>query len=162
MNEFPIANLATPKVEMGRAMLLAGLGKRYTFETSKDIPALWLKFQTHSGKIPKQVRAKGVTYGVCYAMSKDGFDYLAGVEVSDVSGLSQMFAKLSIPAQRYLVFTHREHISTMKSVTMTIWKDFLPKSEFKPAEAPYFERYGEDFDGRTGNGGFQIWIPIKG
>src|SRR5580658_3272364 len=118
MNDFPIADLAPPKVEKGKPMLVAGLGKHYTFETSKDIPALWQKFQTHLGKVPKQVRAKGVTYGVCHNMGKDGFDYIAAVEVSDFSGLSAMFARLSIPAQRYLVFTHREHISTMKSVTM--------------------------------------------
>jgi predicted transcriptional regulator YdeE len=30
------------------------------------------------------------------------------------------------------------------------------------AEAPEFERYGETIDGMTGNGGAEIWIPIKG
>jgi AraC family transcriptional regulator len=29
------------------------------------------------------------------------------------------------------------------------------------AEAPEFERYGAEFDARSGNGGFEIWIPIK-
>ncbi len=29
------------------------------------------------------------------------------------------------------------------------------------ADAPDFERYGEEFDPRTGTGGVEIWIPIK-
>jgi len=28
------------------------------------------------------------------------------------------------------------------------------------AEVPEFERYGEEFDSRTGTGGLEIWIPI--
>jgi len=162
MDDTLIENLTPPNIEMGRALLIAGLGKHYTFETSTTIPALWQKFQNYLGKIPKQVPAKGVTYGVCHNMGKDGFDYIAGVEVSDFSGLSPAFARLSIPAQRYAVFTHKEHISTMRAVTMTIWKKWLPESKYKAANAPNFERYGQEFDGRTGNGGFQIWIPIEG
>ena len=38
--------------------------------------------------VPGQVRAGGVTFGVCYNMDDDGsFDYLAGVEVSGFSDL---------------------------------------------------------------------------
>jgi len=29
------------------------------------------------------------------------------------------------------------------------------------ADAPTFERYDETFDPLTGNGGFEIWVPIK-
>ena len=34
--------------------------------------------------------------------------------------------------------------------------------EFTAADAPSFERYGKKFDPRTGNGGFEIWLPVKG
>jgi AraC family transcriptional regulator len=44
---------------------------------------------------------------------------------------------------------------------MTIWTKSLPESGYEAVDAPYFEYYGEEFDGRTGMGGFQIWIPIK-
>jgi AraC family transcriptional regulator len=37
----------------------------------------------------------------------------------------------------------------------------LPGSGHIPADAPVFERYDERFDGRTGMGGFEIWVPIK-
>jgi AraC family transcriptional regulator len=29
------------------------------------------------------------------------------------------------------------------------------------ADAPNFERYDEKFDGATGNGGLEIWVPVK-
>jgi hypothetical protein len=29
------------------------------------------------------------------------------------------------------------------------------------ADAPNFERYGESFDPVTGNGGLEIWVPVK-
>ena len=89
------------------------------------------------------------------------FDYLAGVEVSGFSDLPAEFARLRIPAQRYAIFTHHEHVSTMHSVAMTIWTKWLPESGYEAVDAPYLEYYGEEFDGRTGMGGYQIWIPIK-
>jgi len=37
----------------------------------------------------------------------------------------------------------------------------LPASGLKAADAPNFERYGETFDPATGNGGFEIWVPVR-
>lgn len=37
----------------------------------------------------------------------------------------------------------------------------LPASGLKAADAPDFERYDETVDPLTGNGGFEIWIPVK-
>lgn len=161
MDESLIAELAPPAFEDGKLLLVAGLGQRYTFESSRNIPALWQRLGPHLGHVPGQVRTKGVTFGVCYNMDGGGFDYLAGVEVSDFSALPADFTRLRIPPQRYAVFTHRDHISTIRAVTMTIWSRWLPESGYEVADAPNFERYGEEFDGRTGMGGFQIWIPIK-
>ena len=44
---------------------------------------------------------------------------------------------------------------------MTIWGKYLPESGHEVADAPNFERYGPEFDPRTGNGGLEVWIPIK-
>jgi AraC family transcriptional regulator len=46
--------------------------------------------------------------------------YLAGVEVSGFSDLPAEFARLRIPARRYAIFAHREHVSTMREVSMAI------------------------------------------
>ncbi len=50
-----------------------------------------------------------VAYGVCCNGDDAGnFDYIAGVEVADFSDLPREFARVRIPAQNYVVFTHSE------------------------------------------------------
>ena len=162
MDDGLITTLAPPRFEQGRLLLIAGLGGKYSLDTHQNIPALWQRLQHHLGNVSGQVRARGATFGVCYNMDDDGnFDYLAGVEVSGFTDLPAEFARLRIPAQRYAIFTHREHVSTIHNVGMTIWTKWLPESGYEAVDAPYLEYYGEEFDGRTGMGGFQIWIPIK-
>jgi AraC family transcriptional regulator len=70
-------------------------------------------------------------------------------------------SRVRIAAQRYAVFTHAEHISTIRRTIKTIWNKWLPESDHQLADAPNFERYGEAFDPRTGLGGLEIWIPIR-
>jgi AraC family transcriptional regulator len=56
-----------------------------------------------------------VAYGVCTNGDDAGnFDYIAGVEVSDFSDLPRDFFRVRIPEQRYAVFTHRDHVSTIR------------------------------------------------
>ena len=103
-----------------------------------------------------------VAYGVCCNGDDAGnFDYIAGVEVSDFSDLPRPFSRVRIPEQRYAVFTHRDHISTIRHAINTIWNHWLPASGLKVADAPTFERYDEHFDPITGNGGFEIWVPVR-
>jgi AraC family transcriptional regulator len=70
-------------------------------------------------------------------------------------------ARLRVAPQRYAVFRHREHISGIRRTMNTIWSKWLPESGHEVADAPDFERYGEEFEPDTGNGGLEIWVPIK-
>jgi AraC family transcriptional regulator len=153
-------NLQTPRFETGKPLLVAGLGERYNFESGAAIPGQWSRFQQAVPNIPGRVGQ--VFYGVCCNGDDAGnFDYIAGVEVSDFSDLPREFAKVRIPEQRYAVFTHKDHISTIRRTITTIWNQWLPASGLKAADAPNFERYGENFDPVTGNGGLEIWVPVK-
>jgi len=71
------------------------------------------------------------------------------------------WSRVRIPEQKYEVFSQRDHISTIRSTRNTIWNAWLLNSEYKVADAPDVERYGEDFNPATGMGGFEIWVPIK-
>jgi AraC family transcriptional regulator len=163
MDDGLITTLAPPRIEQRGLLLIAGLGGNYSSDTRQNIPALWQRLQPHLGHVLGQVFAGGGgkggrTFGVSYNIDDDcNFDYLAGVEVSGFSGLPAEFARLRIPPQRYAVFTHREHVSTMHDVVTTIWTKWLPESGYEAVDA----HYGEEFDGRTGMGGYQIWIPVK-
>jgi len=164
MKKSPAVQLEAPRIESGKALRIAGLKEHYTSETMKNIPELWLRFGPRLGNIPGQVGR--VAYGLCFnALSPDGIDYLAGVEVSGSSGLPGDLSVVTIPAQKYAVFAHREHVSNLRETLDAIDK-WLPGSGFEAAsgsaETPsFFERYSEEFDPRTGMGGMEVWIPIK-
>ncbi len=76
--------------------------------------------------------------------------------------LDRSWTRLRIPEQRYAVFTHRGHVSTIRRTHNTIWTTWLPQSGHDVADAPHFERYGDDFDGQAGVGGIEVWLPIGG
>jgi AraC family transcriptional regulator len=93
------------------------------------------------------------------------FRYLSGVEVSESSALPEQFSRVHIPAQRYVIFPHREHVSRLRYTVNTIWSTWFPESSHKAAHATagapdFFERYGEDFDPQVGMGDVEVWIPL--
>ena len=160
MDETMLTKIEPVRFENAKPMLIAGLGQRYTCESSKNIPAQWQRFAPHIGHIPHEVGE--IAYGVCSNPDDEGnFDYLCGVEVGVFAGLPKDFAKLRLAAQRYAVFAHRDHISTIRRTVNAIWNKWLPESTYEAANAPNFERYGPEFDPRSGNGGLEVWIPVK-
>src|SRR5260370_22372866 len=142
-------------------MLITGILGHFSDTTWEGIPAQWQRFASHLGKIPGQVGR--ATYGLCF-LQPDGFDYLSGVEVSGSSGLPADFKSVSIPAQRYLVFPHREHVSKLHNTCQMIFQ-WLPTSGHECAKtegAPdFFERYGEGFDPQSGRRDIEVWAQIK-
>jgi AraC family transcriptional regulator len=160
MDSTVIDNLQAPRFETRKPFLVAGSGERCTHENGgAGIPNQWQRFHQSVANIPDRIGK--LAYGVCCNGDDSGnFDYIAGVEVSDFSDLPREFARVRIPEQRYAVFTHRDHISTIRRTVNTIWNHWLPASGLKAADAPNFERYDENFDPLTGDGGLKIWIPV--
>ena len=155
-------NLEQPRFVDAKPLMLAGLDRRYTMATAGEIPALWDEFGPHIGNVPHQVGS--VCYGVSNHMfdGGDAFRYMAAVEVSEITGLPDDFAGLRLPAQRYAVFPHHEHVSKIKETIGKIWGDWVPNSGHEPAYLPgFFERYSEDFDPEVAVGEVEIWVPVK-
>lgn len=160
MDQTPLSTLQPPRFVTGKPLLFAGLKDRYTPESSAGIPAQWQRFLPHFGHVPGQVG--NVAYGVMYnSDDENNFEYLAGVEVPDFSQLPANLDRLRVPAQRYVVFNHPGHIAEVRRTWNTIWNKWFPESGHEAADGPAFERYGETFDPQTGNGGFELWIPIR-
>jgi AraC family transcriptional regulator len=168
-DEAPWGQLEPPRFENGKPLLIAGLRSHYAAAPWQGVLAQWQRFQSicstltgsHLDRIPGQVGR--TTYGLCFLLP-NGVDYLSGVEVSGSSSLPDEFRSVSIPAQRYVVFPHREHVSKLHNTCEMVSK-WLPTSAHevaKGAGAPdFFERYGENFDPRAGTGDIEVWIPIK-
>jgi AraC family transcriptional regulator len=160
MDKIQHVNLEPPRFENSRALLIAGIGERYNCENLAGIASQWQRFLPHFGHVPGQVGR--VAYGVISNSDEAGnIDYLAGVEVSDFSRVGPELARLRVPEQRYAVFQHRDHVSSIRATMFTIFNKWLPESGHRVVDAPELERYGEEFDSRTGLGGLEIWIPIK-
>jgi AraC family transcriptional regulator len=160
MDEIQHVELEPPRFEHSPALLVAGLCERYTCENLAGIASQWQRFLPYFGHVPGQVGR--IAYGVISNTDEAGnIDYLAGVEVADFSRLGPELARLRIPGQRYAVFRHREHISSIRATMFTIFNRWLPQSGHEVLDAPELERYGEEFDSRTGLGGLEIWIPIR-
>jgi AraC family transcriptional regulator len=65
MAETLIADLKPARFENGKPLLIAGLGERYTSETSKAIPAQWQRFVPYLGKC----LGEGQGYSMAYDAS---------------------------------------------------------------------------------------------
>ena len=162
MDSTALDHLKPPRILPGKAFLVAGVGERYNHADASTaaIPNQWQRLHQKIAAIPDRVGQ--LAYGVCCNGDDSGnFDYIAGVEVADFSDLPREFSRVRIPEQRYAVFTHSEHISTIRRTVVAVWNHWLPMSGMKAADAPNFERYDEKFDPSTGNGGLEIWIPVK-
>ena len=159
-----LATQLEPRFENGKAMLIAGLRSRYTWEMMNGIFAQWQLFVPYIGKIPGQLG--GAAYGVVFSVP-GGVDYLSGVEVSSSSGLPAEFSVISLPAERYAVFAHRDHVLKLRETIDAIFNQWLPGSGYQVPRgaggAPdFFERYSEEFNPQTGMNGIEVWVPIKG
>ena len=97
---------------------------------------------------------------LCNGDDAGNTEYISGVEVSDFSRVPPELSRVRIPEQRYAVFFHRDHISTIRRTWFTIYK-WLPESEHEAADGPEFELYNENYDPAAGTGGVEIWVPIK-
>jgi AraC family transcriptional regulator len=160
MNQPANTSLASPHVVKSDALLIFGLGKRCPRVGDPGIPSQWNSFLPHFGQINGQIG--NVAYGVIYNSDDSGnYDYICGVAVDQFPAHPPEFTRLRIAPQSYAVFEHRDHVSAVANTWKAIWEHGLADSGFEVLDGPAFERYDERFDGRTGLGGFEIWIPVK-
>lgn len=149
----------TPKIHDHSALLIAGSNERYNCSERAGIPSQWQRFSPYLGNVPSQVGQDA--YGVCYNTDDEAnLDYMCGVEVKDFSGVPAELTRLRIPPQRYAVFQHRDHISMIDQTLQAIFSKWLPESEYEIVDAPLLERYPPTFNGMTGMGGMEIWVPV--
>lgn len=168
-SESPALSLAEPRYRSVGPLLFVGLKQHYASDMS-GIVEQWQRFGPHIGSIPGQ--AGRVAYGVWYNVQPSPFamDHLCAVEVSRLAGLPSDFVPLHISPHRYAIFPHPGHVSTIRRTVDAIFHSWLPALGYDHAPSSktatadtlaFFERYGENFNPRTGEGDIEIWVPIK-
>ena len=148
--------LNPPRIVSLPALRVLGLARRYNPTNSANIPDQWAQFN----QLGLEIGPDG-TLGVCYNADAEGnMDYLCGIEVSSFDAAREHLDRLTLPAQTYAVFQHGGHVSEIRDIWQAIWNHGLADAGLVVSEGPEFEKYGSDFDPETGNGGFEIWIPV--
>ena len=159
MNPTTTSSIAPPRIQTRDAFLIFGLSMVCKMAGDPGIPALWNKFGPYIGNIEGQVG--WTTYGACYNGDDKTYEYLCGVEVPQFPSTPKEFSRLRVPPQTYAVFEHKGHISGIAATFKAIWEHGLFDANVKASDGPLLEIYGEQFDGKTGMGGLEIWIPIR-
>lgn len=159
-----------PRFVNRKPLRIAGMAAHYDEQNSEAFARQWQRFVPHIGKVPGQIGND--TYGVVTGSfgGNHGFEYICGVEVANFQEIPADFRRLTIPAQRYAVFVHEGHVSGIVDTMYSIKKEWLPKwmvsgqsdTSVEGGNQPDFlERYGKEFDPKTGTGKVELWIPLK-
>jgi AraC family transcriptional regulator len=123
---------------------------------NNDISGVWDRFLPRVDEISAKT---GDAYGVCGIVEPDGsFQYLAGFEVSKVTGLPDQMSHWAVPEQTYAVFPCT--LQTIHDTYDHAYQDWLPQSDYQQIDGPDFEYYPPEFSAETGEGMY-IYIPIK-
>lgn len=140
-------------------MLLAGLRRWHSFQLAgKDIPGQWEEFNALR-PLPGEIGK--ASYGAVCASRENQFEYMCAVEVTSFDGLPDNIGRMRVPEQRYAVFVHSGHISSIRDTWDAIWSQWLPNSGCQPANTPDFELYDDRYDIQSGNGIVEIWFPVR-
>ena len=159
MDETPTEQTAPTRIESTGPLLLAGLARRYRGAENAEIPGQWQAFGPRLGSIPGALGAEA--YGVVYNVDdENNHEYLCAVAVGSFDPLPADLDRLRLPARRYAVFQHAGHVSDIRRTCHSAFSQWIPEAGLSAADAPFFEKYGADFDPDTGTGGLEIWIPI--
>lgn len=144
---------------------LVGIRASYDFQSRHAIPVLWQSFVPHIGHIPDAAGPEG--YGACLSQDgrdpEEGFDYMAASAVTSRDEVPEGLVAISLPARRYAVFAHNDHISTIGATCGAIFAEAIPTLNLVPDDDRLIllERYGKGFDPLAGRGDISVMIPLK-
>ena len=154
--------LPKPVLQEKGPYLFAGIREFQRFVDRAAIPEQWQRFVPHVGVTPGQLGRSA--YGVCLSspVSEDGFDYLSAVQVKSLDRIPEGLSGVRIDRRRYARFAHEGHVSTIGATCAAIFETWQPPAGVVFQHDPMFlvEHYDETFDGATGLGGMEVWVPI--
>jgi AraC family transcriptional regulator len=151
-----------PRVVDLREFHVVGMARTYLVGTANDVPQLWREFWPRHEEIAEAL--PDLAYGVCIPAAKDvrpkRFEYVAAVEVRHPGAVPGGMVARTIPAARYIVFTHKGPVAEIPQTIESLWTRWLPRTGHTPTGTTDFELYDERFDPMNG-GEVDLYVPIK-
>jgi AraC family transcriptional regulator len=148
-----------PEIISREALFAVGM-RITTHPMSGEIPALWQTFGPRIDEV-RDFAEPRVSYGIMqnYDAAAGTLDYMAAVSVSNSSEAPAGMTNDKVPANTYAVFNAT--LAGIGEAFGFIFNQWLPGAEFEQLKAPYFERYGVEFDPSNPDSRIQIFIPVK-
>lgn len=154
--------IAPPRLVREAAIRVVGLHEPLGPQPWLQIPDLWRRFTPFMHAIPHHLHKMPVALSADIASNDDScIDYWAALEVSRFGDIAPELSKRELSAQTYAVFEHTAHVSSIPKTYAAIWNEALSASGLTALDAPGLERHKPAFDPSTGEGGVEIWIPVK-
>lgn len=139
---------------------IAGIDRRYLMGQTQAIPAQWAALDA-AGPVGDGVVPEA-WYGVCHDFRGAEFGYLSGMELSPTAKPAEGMAVVDLPGGAWARFVVRDGIDQMPAVWAEIHGHWLKQADWRPRPGPSVEFYPPAFDGATGQGGYEIWVPVEG
>lgn len=153
-----------PRLVTLPAQRFVGLDALVTSETMPQIPALWERF------VPRIEGIAGKDGTECYGLSRGGVDapdgtpclwYMVAVRVTPQAAVPHGMREFVLPAGTWAVFTHEGHVSGIGATFDAAIATWIPAAGLKLLPGAGYERYDERFDGRTGTGPVDLYLPVE-
>lgn len=149
--------LRKPRVETRGGFTVIGLS--CIAPSDEDFDALWNRFAARYDEF-RPIRSSSAAFGVVETDSSGDRRYTAGVEFDPFTPASvpSDAERVDVPPATYVGF--ETTLATVEDTKDHIYNEWLPDSDYEPADGPEFEHYEAGFDHET-NSWFTIWVPIQ-
>lgn len=155
-----------PGIVTSRRIQLMGQNLTVSFANDRTVE-LWKSFSSRRNEIKNVVNAD--FYAVDIYPNTSFFEQFdptkeytkwAAVEVSDTNYIPVGMQQLVIPEGLYAVFHYKGKPSQAQGTIQYIYGEWLPNSEYKMDNRPYFALMGEKYKGEHPDSEEEFWIPI--
>ncbi len=131
----------------------------------KEFAATWERFCPYMKEVKMTVDPT-IAYGISFYppdwTPKSKWDYMAAVEVKDFNDIPITMLGKTIPANKYVVFTHKGPVKDLYKIYYYIYTKWFPESNYEKVPGYDFELYDERFkDGKSADSEVDIYIPVK-
>lgn len=147
-----------PRFDDMPAFTLIGIRRHHKIsDAARTVPQQWTEFRDMGLRSTRAPRA----FGAFAQGDHESFEYMTAIEETEAEHIPDGIGRIHVPAQHYAVFRHEGHASRASQTWGYIMGRWLPNSAYEDAVTPPFELYGPSFDPATGDGGFEIWFPVR-
>ena len=125
------------------------------------IGQLWQRFLPREHEIVGRTEA-AVAYGVCRLLPDGSACYVAGLPVATDAAPPEGMVRFDVPAQKYVVFTHRGTAAQIGDSFQAIHTRLLARLGLRACAGVELERYDARFSGpHDPDSETELYIPIE-